>query len=49
MAAFQEANLEDDYEAGRLSTAQFLERLRQIGQLRCVDEELVLAWSDIFW
>jgi putative hydrolase of the HAD superfamily len=49
VAAFREANLEDDYEAGRLTTAEFLQRLREIGQLRCPDNVLVEAWSDIFW
>jgi putative hydrolase of the HAD superfamily len=49
LAAFNWSQLEDNYESGRLSTAEFLQRLRTIGQLRCADELLAEAWSDIFW
>ena len=41
--------LEDDYEAGRLSSAGFLLQLRDRARLRCSDEELITAYADIFW
>jgi putative hydrolase of the HAD superfamily len=41
--------LEDDYEAGRLSTAGFLQQLRDKARLRCSDEELTVSYADIFW
>jgi putative hydrolase of the HAD superfamily len=48
LAAFSEAGLEEEYEAGRLSTPVFLQRLREIGRLRCSEEVLADAWADIF-
>jgi putative hydrolase of the HAD superfamily len=47
-AAFYGADLEDAYEAGLLSTAVFLQRLREIGKLRCNEDFLAGAWADIF-
>jgi putative hydrolase of the HAD superfamily len=47
-AAFYGADLEDAYEAGRLSTSVFLRRLREIGRLRCGEDYLAGAWADIF-
>jgi putative hydrolase of the HAD superfamily len=47
-AAFYEDDLEDAYEAGRLGTPAFLERLRALGRLRCTDDFLAAAWADIF-
>jgi putative hydrolase of the HAD superfamily len=41
--------LEDDYEAGRLSTAEFLLRVRAVCRLGCSDEVLAAAYADIFW
>lgn len=41
--------LEDDYEAGRIGTDEFLRRLRALGRFSCADEELVRAYADIFW
>jgi putative hydrolase of the HAD superfamily len=41
--------LEHDYDAGRLSTADFLARARAACRLRCPDEVLAAAWADIFW
>ncbi len=41
--------LETDYEAGRLSTADFLRQARETCQLRCSEEILATAWADIFW
>jgi putative hydrolase of the HAD superfamily len=40
--------LEDDYEAGRISTAEFLNRVRQMCRLRCPDDVLCAAYADIF-
>jgi putative hydrolase of the HAD superfamily len=48
-AAVSAAELEDAYESGRLSTADFLARLRDVCRLRCGEQELRDAWSDIFW
>ena len=41
--------LEDDYEAGRISTAEFLRRLREQGRICCPDETLSSLYSDIFY
>jgi FMN phosphatase YigB (HAD superfamily) len=44
-----DAALEDAYESGRLSSAQFLERVRQATRVDYPDEILGAAYSDIFW
>jgi glucose-1-phosphatase len=44
-----DSQLEDDYEAGRISTADFLQKVRDVCQLRCSIEELAAAYEDIFW
>src|SRR5260370_5342880 len=41
--------LEDDYESGRISTSEFLRRVRQICRLTCPDEIIAAASADIFW
>jgi hypothetical protein len=41
--------LEDDYEAGRISTSEFLGKVRASCRLACPDEIIAAAWSDIFW
>ena len=41
--------LEDAYERGRLTSEEFLARLRQVCRLRCSDEELVAGYVDMFW
>ena len=41
--------LEDDYESGRISTPEFLRQVRQTCGLDCSEEELVAAYSEIFW
>lgn len=41
--------LEDDYESGRLSSAEFLRRIRQAGQFACAEEQIGAAYADIFW
>jgi FMN phosphatase YigB (HAD superfamily) len=40
--------LEDDYESGRLASADFLKGVRETCQLTCADEVLITAWVDIF-
>jgi putative hydrolase of the HAD superfamily len=41
--------LEDDYEAGRISSAEFLSRVRAAADLRCSEEDLIQCYADIFW
>jgi FMN phosphatase YigB (HAD superfamily) len=41
--------LEDDYESGRISTSEFLRRVRELCRLTCPDEIIAAAWADIFW
>src|SRR5262249_8290601 len=40
--------LEDDYESGRLASADFLKQVRQTCKLTCNEDVLALAWADIF-
>jgi putative hydrolase of the HAD superfamily len=47
-AAFYGTTLENDYESGRLSTPAFVQRLREVGRLRCTDADVAGAWADIF-
>ncbi len=41
--------LEEDYESGRLTTAEFLRRVREGCQLSCSDDVIAAAYADIFW
>ena len=41
--------LEDEYEAGRVSTAVFLGLVRETCRLRGTDEQLRAAFADMFW
>jgi glucose-1-phosphatase len=41
--------LEDDYESGRFTTAEYLQRLRKLCNVHCSDADLNLACADIFW
>ena len=41
--------LEDDYESGRLTTADFLEAVRRECGLCCADEVIAESYADIFW
>ncbi len=43
------AVLEDDYESGRLSSVQYMERVRQLCGLHCSDDFFRDAYGDIFW
>jgi putative hydrolase of the HAD superfamily len=47
-AGFYAANLEEEYESGRLDTPEFLRRLLAVWQLRCDATFLAAAWADIF-
>jgi putative hydrolase of the HAD superfamily len=42
-------DLEDDYEAGRIDSAEFLRALRERCRVTCTEEELIEAYADIFW
>jgi glucose-1-phosphatase len=41
--------LEDDYDSGRITTAEFLDVVRRGCELVCSDQQLIAAYSDIFW
>jgi putative hydrolase of the HAD superfamily len=41
--------LEDEYESGRMSTADFLREVRLEFRPRCSDAELAAIYADIFW
>ncbi|HEX5269132.1 MAG TPA: HAD family phosphatase [Gemmataceae bacterium] len=41
--------LEDAYESGRISSAEFLRRVREGCGLTCADEALSGAYADMFW
>jgi putative hydrolase of the HAD superfamily len=48
-ALLWDSQLEDDYEAGRISTREFLRRVQEAARLCCSQEELIAAYEDIFW
>jgi putative hydrolase of the HAD superfamily len=48
-AAVYAGDLEDAYESGRISSAEFLRRVRALWQLRCDEDFLAAAFVDIFW
>lgn len=48
-AALIGGRLEDDCEAGRLSSAQFVRHVRDTCELSCSEEETAAALADIFW
>lgn len=48
-AALVGSHLEEDYETGKVSTAEFLGLARDRGRLSCSDEVLSTVWADIFW
>lgn len=41
--------LEDDYEVGKLSTAEYVREAMLNGRLRCSSEEFLCHFVDIFW
>jgi putative hydrolase of the HAD superfamily len=42
-------SLEDEYEKGRIDSAEFLKCVRERGRLRCSEEVLVADYTEIFW
>lgn len=48
-AAYVATNLEDDFEAGRITPDEFRRRMRAACRLTCSDEELDRALGDMFW
>lgn len=48
-ALLYDAALEDAYESGRISSVEFLQRIRQVTRVDCPDALLGTAYSDIFW
>jgi glucose-1-phosphatase len=42
-------DLEDAYESGRISSAEFLRRVREGCGLTCADDALADAYADMFW
>jgi len=40
--------LEEEYESGKLTTAEFLSRIRETCKLSCADEVIAEAWADVF-
>jgi putative hydrolase of the HAD superfamily len=49
LALLHNQELEDAYESGRLTSAEFLQRVRQATGVDCPDAMLGSAYSDIFW
>jgi putative hydrolase of the HAD superfamily len=47
-AAYVATDLEDEYEAGRISSAEFRRRVRDLCRLRCSDAEFDRAIGDMF-
>jgi len=46
--AIYDSKLWEEYETGRLTTIEFLSRIRTLFRLRCGDDVIAEAWSDIF-
>jgi putative hydrolase of the HAD superfamily len=42
-------SLEDAYEKGQLTSADFLQRIRSHGRLRCSDQVFIASYCEIFW
>lgn len=41
--------IEDDYERGAISTAEYVREAKLNGRLTCTDEQFLAAFVDIFW
>jgi putative hydrolase of the HAD superfamily len=41
--------LEEDYESGHISTADYTAMARETCHLTCTDEQFAIAYSDMFW
>lgn len=48
IACVRNGGLEEEYESGRISSADFLRQVRTLCRLRCSEEELISAYADIF-
>jgi glucose-1-phosphatase len=48
-AALYDGPLEIDYEAGKLTTAEYVAAGKRAGRLDCSDAEFLAAFADIFW
>jgi putative hydrolase of the HAD superfamily len=48
-ALLWDSQLEDDYEAGRISTNEFLRRVKEACRLQRSEDEIIAAYEDIFW
>lgn len=46
---FYGSPVEDDYETGKLTTAQFVAHALKDGELRCTAEQFLAGFVDIFW
>src|SRR5436190_22988952 len=49
LASVLDANLEDASESGRITSSEFLERVRKLCGIRCADSVMANAYADIFW
>jgi putative hydrolase of the HAD superfamily len=47
-SAISQADLAPAYEAGQITTAEFLHRAQKVCRLQCDESVLISAWSDIF-
>jgi len=47
--AYVNTDLEDEFEAGRISSDEFRQQVRQLCHLQCTDAEFDLAVADMFW
>jgi putative hydrolase of the HAD superfamily len=47
-AILWDSPLEDEYEAGQISTAEFVRKVREMCRLHCPDDVLCAAYADIF-
>lgn len=41
--------LGDAYDSGRITTQQYLARVKELAHFRCTDDEFLAAYTDIFW
>src|SRR5262245_6983583 len=48
-AAIIGSQLEDDYEKGRITSAEFLRQARDLLRLRCTEESMIGTYCEIFW
>ncbi len=41
--------LGDDYDSGRIETAEYLRQVKTLARMNCTDDEFLAAYTDIFW